>query len=166
MPIRIDNPRELGADRLVNAVAAYERLGGAVHLVDFGTAVNFDVVSRRRASTSAASSPPGVEISLDALTARGAKLPQIDLVAPRRADRQGDGRRDPLGRRLRLRRRRSTAIVGRMQEELGEEARDDRHRRPGRPSCPHTHAIDEVDDLLTLKGLKLLHERNASARAG
>ena len=58
MPIRNDNPRELGADRLVNAVAAYDRLGGPCISVDFGTAMNYDVV-RRTASTSAASSRRG-----------------------------------------------------------------------------------------------------------
>jgi type III pantothenate kinase len=69
MPIKIDNPRELGADRLVNAVAAYERLGGPCVSVDFGTAVNFDVVSAQGEYMGGVLMP-GVEISLDALTSR------------------------------------------------------------------------------------------------
>ena len=78
MAIRIDNPRELGADRLVNAVAAFERLGGPCISVDFGTAVNFDVVSSQGEFL-------GGVIALEALTSRGAKLPRIDLAPPRSA---------------------------------------------------------------------------------
>src|SRR3954447_11574969 len=84
MPIRIDNPRELGADRLVNAVAAYDRVHGAVISVDFGTAVNYDVVSARGEYLGGVIAP-GIEVSLDALTPRGAKLPKIDIAPPRHA---------------------------------------------------------------------------------
>jgi len=79
MAIRIDNPRELGADRLVNAVAAFEQVGGPCVSVDFGTAVNYDVVSSDGEYLGGVIAP-GVEISLDALTSRGAKLPRIDLL--------------------------------------------------------------------------------------
>src|SRR6476469_1195522 len=82
MPIRYDNPREIGADRLVNAVAIRERFGGPAICVDFGTAVNFDVVSRA-GEYLGGTLVPGVEISLDALTERGAKLPKIDLAPPK-----------------------------------------------------------------------------------
>jgi type III pantothenate kinase len=160
MPIKIDNPRELGADRLVNAVAAYERLGGPCISVDFGTAVNFDVVSVQGEYIGGVLMP-GVEISLDALTSRGAKLPRIDLVAPRRAI--GKGTVDAI---------RSGVVFGfaaavdglisRIQEELGEEASTIATGGLADVVVPHTHAIDGVDDLLTLKGLKLLHERNVS----
>ncbi len=84
MAIRFDNPRELGADRLVNAVAAYERFGGAVHRRRLR---HRDHLRRRlapTASTSAASSRPGVEISLEALYRARRELPQIDLAQPRR----------------------------------------------------------------------------------
>jgi type III pantothenate kinase len=84
MAIRIDNPRELGADRLVNAVAAHHVLGGPCISVDFGTAVNYDVVSAEGEYLGGVIAP-GVEISIDALTSRGAKLPRIDLVEPRAA---------------------------------------------------------------------------------
>src|SRR5215216_7372068 len=84
MPIRYDNPREIGADRLVNSVAIWERYGGPAICVDFGTAVNFDVVSRAGEYLGGVL-VPGVEISLDALTERGAKLPKIDLATPRGA---------------------------------------------------------------------------------
>jgi type III pantothenate kinase len=161
MPIKIDNPRELGADRLVNAVAANEQLGGPCISVDFGTAVNFDVVSERGEYVGGVLMP-GVEISLDALTSRGAKLPRIELAAPRRAI--GKGTVDAI---------RSGVIFGfaaavdgliaRIQDELGAEAPTIATGGLAGRVVPYTERIDQVDDLLTLKGLKLLHERNASA---
>ena len=82
MPIRYDNPREIGPDRLVNAVAGYERVGGACVIVDFGTAVTHDVVSAGGEYLGGVIFP-GVEISLEALCARAAALPTIDLTPPR-----------------------------------------------------------------------------------
>src|SRR5262249_24307829 len=82
MQIRIDNPRELGADRLVNSVAAHDRLGGPCVSVDFGTAITYDVVSAAGEYVGGIISP-GVEISLEALTERGARMPKIELAAPR-----------------------------------------------------------------------------------
>src|SRR5215213_8327348 len=84
MPIRIDNPYEVGADRLVNAVAAYERIGGSCVVVDFGTGINFDAVSADGEYLGGAIAP-GVEISLTALTERGARIPRIDLGEPEAA---------------------------------------------------------------------------------
>ena len=78
MAIRIDNPREVGADRLVNAVAAHDRFGGPCVVVDFGTGINFDIVSRGGEYIGGMIAP-GIEISMDALTARGAKLLRIEL---------------------------------------------------------------------------------------
>src|SRR5262249_51701115 len=82
MPILVDNPHELGADRLVNAVAAYTRVKAACVSVDFGTSTNFDVVSGAGEYVGGVIGP-GVEISMQALTARAAKLPRIDLSEPR-----------------------------------------------------------------------------------
>ena len=103
MPIRIDRPQELGADRLVNAIAAYERVGGACIAVDFGTAINYDVVSSAGEYLGGVISP-GVEISLEALSARAARLPRVEIEKPAARDRQGHAGGDPGGRRLRLRR--------------------------------------------------------------
>jgi type III pantothenate kinase len=157
MPIRIDNPRELGADRLVNAVAAFDHVGGPVISVDFGTAVNYDVVSGTGEYLGGVIAP-GVEVSLDALTTRGAKLPKIDLAPPRSAI--GKSTVDAI---------RSGVIYGfaaqvdgivlRLQEELGEEAATIATGGLARAIVPYTTVIDELDDQLTLKGLKLLHER-------
>ena len=162
MPIRFDNPRELGADRLVNAVAAWARFGGACIVVDFGTAITYDVVSADGRVSRRQLISPGIEISLEALSERGARLPQVDL-ARRARDRQHD-RRGPRGRRLRLR---------------GADRRDpqaDLRRAHARPHVvatgglaplvvPFTEEIEEVDDLLTLAGLRLLYERNRPEEA-
>jgi type III pantothenate kinase len=80
--VLIDNPREAGADRVVNALAAHSLYGGPAVVVDFGTATNFDVVSRRGEYLGGAIAP-GIEISVDALAARGAQLRKVELVRPR-----------------------------------------------------------------------------------
>jgi type III pantothenate kinase len=82
MPIRIDNPLEVGADRLVNAVAAYERVAGACAVVDFGTGINFDVVSAEGEYLGGAIAP-GIDISVEALGSRGAQLRRVELARPR-----------------------------------------------------------------------------------
>ena len=159
MALRYDNPREIGADRLVNAVAGYDRIGGACIVVDFGTAITYDPVSANGEYLGGIISP-GVEISMEALTERAAKLPKIDLGAPRQligkttvdAIRSGviygyAGQVD--------------AIVTRLRAELGEETATIATGGLANAIVPFTDTIDEVDDLLTLTGLRLLHERNA-----
>ena len=128
MSIRYDNPREIGPDRLVNAVAGYEKVGGACVVVDFGTAVTHDVVSKDGEYLGGVIFP-GVEISLEALTERAAALPTIDLDAAARGARQVDRGRDPLRRALRLRRdgRRDPRAPARR----GRHGAGDRDRRPG-----------------------------------
>jgi type III pantothenate kinase len=158
MPIRYDNPREIGPDRLVNAVAGYDRAGGACVIVDFGTAVTHDVVSGDGEYLGGVIFP-GVEISLEALSARAAALPTIDLSPPRAligkstvdAIRAGvlygfagmvDG------------------IIGRLHAELG----DFTTLATGglaRRVVPFCTSIDEADDLLTLTGLRIIWERNS-----
>ncbi|MFL5886215.1 MAG: type III pantothenate kinase, partial [Thermoleophilaceae bacterium] len=81
MAIRIDNPRELGSDRLVNAVAAYDRYKTACVVADFGTTINFDAVSAEGEYLGGVITP-GVEMSMEALHQRTAKLPEIDLAPP------------------------------------------------------------------------------------
>ena len=82
VPILTDNPREVGADRIVNTLAAFELFGGPSVVVDFGTSTNFDVVSDKGEFLGGALAP-GIEISLDALAARAAQLRKVELVRPR-----------------------------------------------------------------------------------
>lgn len=158
MPIRVDNPHELGADRLVNAVAAYERVGGACVAVDFGTSTNFDVVSSQGEYLGGVIGP-GVEISLGALTARTAKLPRIDLSAPERA----------IGRHTRAAIESGfvfgfaglvDGIARRLAGELGDEPRFIATGGLAEAIVPFCETIDETDDLLTLTGLRLIYDRN------
>jgi type III pantothenate kinase len=160
MPIRMDNPREVGADRLVNAVAAYERVGDVCVIVDFGTAITYDVVSAAGEYLGGIITP-GAEISIDALYERAAKLPKVELAQPRtligkstvEAIRSGivfgfAGQVDGIVRRLRAELGPDTAVIatGGLARALV-------------PAVQET--IDEVDDLLTLTGLRLIWERNA-----
>ena len=158
MPIRMDNPREVGADRLVNAIAAYERLGGPCVIVDFGTAITYDIVGAAGEYVGGIIAP-GVEISMEALTSRAAAIPKIDLTPPRaligkstvEAIRSGvihgfaaqvDG------------------ILARLRDELGEETAAIATGGLAGAIVPFCELIDEVDPLLTLTGLRLIHERN------
>ena len=162
MPIRLDNPRELGADRLVNAIAAYDLVKGPVISVDFGTAVNYDVVSSRGEYLGGVIAP-GVEVSLDALTTRGAKLPKIDLIAPRHAIGKSsvEAIRSGIvfGYAAQV-----DGLLARLQAELGgERATTIATGGLAGVIVPHTTSIDQTDDQLTLRGLKLLHDRQAVA---
>jgi len=158
MPIRIDNPLEVGADRLVNAIAAYERFGEACIVVDFGTGINVDVVSADGEYLGGAIGP-GLEISLTALIDRAARITRIDLEAPEAA----------IGRSSRAAIQSGfvfgfagmiDGIVRRIEDELGR-ARLLATGGFAKVVVPYTETIEEVDDMLTLKGLRLIHERNA-----
>jgi type III pantothenate kinase len=161
MPIRIDRPQELGADRLVNAVAAYDRVGGACIAVDFGTAINYDVVSASGEYLGGVISP-GIEISLEALAARAARLPRVDIEAPRHAIGKGTQEAIQAGVVYGFAGQ-VDAILGRLREELGEEAPAIATGGFAQAIVPFCEQVDEVDDLLTLRGLKLVWERNLAA---
>lgn len=160
MPIRVENPRELGADRLVNAVAAYDRLGGPCVVVDFGTAITFDAISADGEYLGGIIAP-GVEISLNALTERAAKLPQVELTEPERL----------IGRTT-LEAIQSGVIYGfaaqidgiveRLRDELGDELQVIATGGLSTHIVPFCETVELTDDMLTLVGLRLIQERNAS----
>ncbi len=162
MPIRIDNPREVGADRLVNAVAAYERFQDTCVVVDFGTAITYDAVSRDGEYLGGIITP-GAEISAEALYERAAKLPKVELGEPRSligkstvdAVRSGivfgfAGQVEGIVRRLRAELGHETTVIatGGLAGLLIPFIRD---------------SVDEVDQLLTLIGLRLIWERNLAS---
>jgi type III pantothenate kinase len=159
MALRYDNPHEIGADRLANAVAIRDRFGGPAVCVDFGTSVNFDIIGARGDFLGGVL-VPGVEISLAALTSRGARLPTIDLAPPRAVI--GKSTVDAI---------RSGVVYGfagaidgilrRLFDELGEQTDVVATGGLAHAIVPFTEHIDEVDDLLTLTGLRLLYDRNA-----
>jgi type III pantothenate kinase len=158
IPIRTENPHEVGADRLVNSVAAYDRIGSACIVVDFGTAITYDVVSADGELLGAIISP-GIEISMEALSERAARLPKVELEAPR----------ELIGRSTETSIQSGViygfagqvdGIVSRLREELGVEARAIATGGLASSIAPFCEEIDEVDDLLTLTGLRLLWERN------
>lgn len=158
MAIRYDNPHEIGADRLVNAVALRARFGGPAVCVDFGTATTFDVVSAEGEYVGG-SLMTGIEISLDALTERGARLPKVELAPPKTVI--GKNTIDAI---------RSGVVYGyagavdailrRLYVELGEHVSVVATGGLGRLVVPFTEEIKEVDDLLTLTGLRLIHRLN------
>jgi type III pantothenate kinase len=159
MPIRMDNPHEVGADRLVNAVAAYERVRDTCVVVDFGTAITYDVVSAAGEYLGGIITP-GAEISIDALYERAAKLPKVELVEPKgligkstvEAIRSGIA----YGYAGQV-----EGIVHRLRAELGEDVKVILTGGLARVVVPFIReTIDEVDDLLTLIGLRLIWERN------
>jgi type III pantothenate kinase len=158
MPIRLDNPRELGADRLVNAVAGFDHCKDACVIVDFGTAITYDAVSSAGEYLGGIIAP-GIEISMEALASRAARLPKVDIEPPRAligkstdASIQSGivygfaGQVDGICRRLR--------------EELGEGITTIATGGLASVIVEFTDTIDFVDDLLTLKGLRLIYERN------
>jgi type III pantothenate kinase len=157
MPIRIENPLEVGADRLVNSVAAYDRVGDACVVVDFGTGINFDAVSADGEYLGGAIAP-GLEISLTALVERAARITRIDLAEPEAA----------IGRSSRAAIQSGVVfgfaglidgVARRIEKEIGG-ARFLATGGLASAIVPFTETIDEVDDLLTLKGLRLIYDRN------
>jgi type III pantothenate kinase len=158
MALRYDNPREIGADRLVNAVAAFDRFASACIVVDFGTAITFDPVSAKGEYLGGVIAP-GVEISLEALTERAAKLPKIDLAPPREviANRTVEALRAGViyGFAGLV-----DGILRRILTELGPDVKIIATGGLAHAVVPSCEEISEIDDLLTLTGLRLINSLN------
>lgn len=158
MPILCDNPREVGADRIVNSVAAYERLRQAAIVVDFGTATTFDCVSAAGEYLGGVI-VPGVTVSLDGLFARAARLSQIELAEPPRV----------LGRNT-VHALQSGVVFGyssmvdglvrRLNQELGGNCRTLATGGLAPLVTKHAETIEAVDENLTLEGLQILYLRS------
>ena len=158
IPIRYDDPRELGPDRIANAIAAKERYGAPVIVVDFGTSTNFDVVSPAGEYVGGVLAP-GIEISMDALFARAARLVEVDYAVPASVI----GKTTVGGLQSGLVygfAGQVDGIVGRIREELGAEARVVATGGLADLVAPHSQTIELVDGFLTLEGLRLVWELN------
>jgi type III pantothenate kinase len=156
--IRYDDPREVGPDRIANAVAARERYGTPCIVVDFGTSTNFDVVSAEGDYVGGVLAP-GIEISMDALFARAARLMKVDFVEPPTvigkttiASLQSGLVYGFAGQ--------VDGIVERIRGELGDTAKVIATGGLADLIAPHAKTIERVDPDLTLEGLRLVWEQN------
>ncbi|HSK46576.1 MAG TPA: type III pantothenate kinase [Coriobacteriia bacterium] len=158
MPIRYDNPHEVGADRIVNGVAAYEVHGGPVVVVDFGTATTIDVISEDGAYLGGAIAP-GVETSAEALFSKAARLSKVDLEAPDRVI--GTNTRASVQAGLLLGEAAMVdGLVRRVWGELGRETPVVATGGLAPRMAPLCETVSAVNVDLTIEGLRLIRERN------
>jgi len=159
MPIRYDNPKEVGADRIVNAVAAYEKYGAAIVVVDFGTATTFDYVSGQGEYMGGAISP-GVIISCEALFQEASKLPRVEIFSRPKTTIAKDTISSMNAGIIYGYAGLVDGIVNRMKRESGEDALVVATGGLAPIITEVSETIDHVEEFLTLQGLILLFERN------
>jgi type III pantothenate kinase len=162
MPIRYDNPREVGADRIVNAVAAYDKLKRELIAVDFGTATTFDYINAA-GEYEGGSIAPGVKIAAEALFHSASKLFRVELSAPPQVIAKDTASAIQSGIVFGYASL-VDGILGRMFEELKTRPKVVATGGLAKVICAHTKFVDEVDDDLTMEGLRILYKRNMPAR--
>lgn len=158
MPILYDSPRDVGADRIVNAVAAYETYGGPAIVVDFGTATTFDAISVKGEYLGGAIAP-GIGIAADALFERAARLPRVEVLEPKGIigkNTVGSIQAGLFYGYVGL----VEGIVARMKQELGGEAVVVATGGLAHLIVAESKAVQHIDPFLTLTGLRILYERN------
>lgn len=162
--IRTDDPKEVGADRIVNGLAAFRKYGGPAVVIDFGTATTFDAVAANGDYLGGAIAP-GINISMEALFSRASKLPRVDLAVPR-------GVEAAIGKNTIESMQAGfifgfagqiEGIVERMRTELGGSCRVIATGGLANLIAPHAGSIEVVDENLTLEGLRIIHELNAGS---
>ena len=158
MPVRYENPREVGADRIVNALAAFELMGGPVIAVDFGTATTFDCVSEEGEYLGGAIFP-GMHTSMEALFDRASMLHRVEIARPRSV----------IGKTTTAALQSGLlfgyagvvdSMVGRIRSELGESARVVATGGLAGRVANETTVIEKVEPFLTLEGLRIIFEKN------
>ncbi len=162
MPILTNNPREVGADLIVDGVAAFDEYGGPCVVVDFGTATTFSAISARGEYLGTAIAP-GIEVSMEALSQRAAKLSKIELVDPGTVIGKTTVHSMQAGAVYGFAGQ-VDGIVSRVREELGGKAVS---VATGGLAClifEHARTLDFIDNMLTLKGLEIIYRRTQETR--
>ncbi len=161
MPVQYENPAEVGADRIVNGVAAFEKYGGPCIVVDFGTATTFDAISAKGEYLGGVIAP-GIGISADALFEKTARLPRVDIRKPTRiigTNTVGSLQSGLFYGYLAL----VDGILERLTAEMGKETKVVATGGLASLFGDHSRYIKAVDDLLTLEGLRIIWDRNEAS---